>query len=41
VLAMQLMGFCQKVFELEGLDIFLRPYQILRCGAVVICRDLS
>jgi hypothetical protein len=30
VLAMQLMGFCQKVFELEGLDIYLRPYQILR-----------
>lgn len=30
VLAMQLMEFCKKVFEMEGLDIYLRPYQILR-----------
>ncbi len=30
VLAMQVMEFCQKVFEMEGLDIYLRPYQILR-----------
>lgn len=27
---MQLMEFCKKVFELEGLDIYLRPYQIVR-----------
>jgi hypothetical protein len=27
---MQLMEFCKRVFELEGLDIYLRPYQIVR-----------
>jgi hypothetical protein len=30
ILAMQLMEFCKRVFELEGLDIYLRPYQIVR-----------
>lgn len=31
-LAMQLIEFCQKIFQLEGLDIFLRPYQIMSTG---------
>ncbi|KAJ1387718.1 kinase-like domain-containing protein [Ochromonadaceae sp. CCMP2298] len=32
VLAVQLLRFCQRVFQLEGLDIFLKPYQILNTG---------
>ena len=32
VLAMQLIQFCKKVFEWEGLDIYLKPYQILSTG---------
>jgi len=32
VLAMQLIEYCQKVFQVEGLDIFLRPYQIVSTG---------
>jgi phosphatidylinositol kinase/protein kinase (PI-3 family) len=29
---MQLIEYCQKVFQLEGLDIYLRPYQIVSTG---------
>lgn len=29
---MQLIQFCKKVFEWEGLDIYLKPYQILSTG---------
>jgi len=29
---MQLIQFCKKVFEMEGLDIYLKPYQILSTG---------
>lgn len=32
VLAMQLLEQCQKVFQTAGLDIYLRPYQILPTG---------
>lgn len=28
----QLIEYCQKVFQAEGLDIFLRPYQIVSTG---------
>lgn len=32
VLAMQLIEYCQHVFAIEGLDISLRPYQIVSTG---------
>eukprot|EP01038_Epipyxis_sp_PR26KG_P011216 gene11216-15050_t len=32
VVAMQLIEYCQNIFKQEGLDIFLRPYQILSTG---------
>jgi phosphatidylinositol kinase/protein kinase (PI-3 family) len=32
VLAMQLIEYCQHVFGMEGLDISLRPYQIVSTG---------
>ena len=32
VLAMQLIEYCQHVFGIEGLDISLRPYQIVSTG---------
>jgi hypothetical protein len=32
VLAMQLIAYCQQIFQQEGVDIFLRPYQILNTG---------
>lgn len=32
VLAMQIIEYCQKIFAQEGIDIFLRPYQILNTG---------
>lgn len=32
ILAMQVIEFCQKIFQMEGLDIILRPYQIISTG---------
>ena len=31
-LAMQIVDFCQHIFKMEDLDIFLRPYQIISTG---------
>ena len=32
ILAMQLIEYCKTVFEMEGMDLFLRPFQIISTG---------
>lgn len=32
VLAQQLIEYCQRIFQQEGVDIYLRPYQIVNTG---------
>ena len=45
VLAMQLIDYCNHVFQIEGLDVALRPYQIVstgqQTGMLLSCTFLS